>query len=169
MRKDATRHLLRFLRYLLGEKFCVRPAAGIALLGLALGCAGPDPAGNFRSIPFRSFPAKPAQFIIYPPLSRKNITDEAAVIVINQEGQNLQLVSNHLRDERRETGTLADFLATRNDSNKYILFQVASKEGKTLGHLLVYGDWVDSFFLRDDGRVFIRGKGSDGDVSSEAQ
>ena len=158
-----------FLRFSLGEKFCVRPAAGIALLGLALGCAGLELAGNFRSIPFRNFPANPDQLKIYPPLSQKNITDEAAVVVINQEGQDLQLVSNHLRDERRETGTLADFLATLNDSNKYILFQVASKEGKTLGHLLVHGDWADSFFLRDDGRVFIRGKTSGGDVSSEAQ
>ena len=140
------------------RKRILRFWGGIALAFMAAGCGELEPAGQFIPLAVGRISARPARLKIYPPLAQTRITDQVAVIIVNLKGQNLRLFSHHLLDAKTETGTIGAFLSRLNEPYKFNLFEVSAKKGEILGYLLIHADWIDSFYLQDDGSVFIRGR-----------
>ncbi len=140
------------------RKRILRFWGGAALAIMAAGCGGLEPAGQFTPLAVEKISARPARLKIYPPLAQTRITDQVAVVIVNLEGQNLRLFSQHLLDAKTETGTIGAFLPRLNEPYKFDLLEVSAKNGEILGYLLLHADWIDSFYLQDDGSVFIRGR-----------
>lgn len=141
---------------LLSGRFA-RLSGALLFAALAAGCAGLEAleaGAPIRAVALPPLLDRPAELtVLHGPTPLDGYSDTISAVLVNFEGQRLELRTGDLRHAPPYRGTMREFLRKAIKPASFRLFEIRGREGRTLGYLLAREFGLDGIFLDADGAL----------------